>query len=341
MRIFQGFVAACLTLAASTQGARAQAAADFYRGKTLSLVVSTTAGSSYDLMSRNIARYLPKYLPGAPAIVIRNQPGAGGIAAVNSLFHTAPKDGTVFAAIQGSVPFEPLLGTKEADFDARKFNWLGSPSAELCVLTVWGAAKVNSIDDMKNEETTVGSSGANSNPSFYARLINSVLGTKIRIVFGYPGQPEVFQAMEKGEVDGHPCGFWSALVSTRPDWIRDRKVKLLLQYGPEKEPALGATPFLSDLVTKADDRMLVEAALAPIALGRPYLAPPDVPPDRVAALRQAMQDVFRDHDFLAETRKLGLFVNARQTGDDVLARIRGAYAMPAPIIERLRKLSNQ
>ena len=329
------------SLAAGATMARAQTPADFYRGKTLSLVVSTTSGSSYDLMGRTIARHLPKYMPGNPAVVVRNQPGAGGIAAANSLFHTAPKDGTVFAGIQGSVPFEPMLGTKEADFDAQRFNWLGSPSTELCVMTLWNTARVNSIEDMKTIETTIGSSGANSNPSFYARLINAVLGTKIRIIFGYPGQPEVFHAMEKGEVDGHPCGFWSALVSTRPDWIKQNKVKLVLQYGPVKEPALGATPFLTDLVTNPDDRMLVEAALAPIALGRPYMAPPDVPADRVAALREAMQRVYADPEFLAETERHGLFVNARQTGDDILARIRSAYAMPAPVLERLRKLSNQ
>ena len=255
-------VAASVGLALFGVGARAQdsGVADFYRGKTVSLIVSTTAGSSYDLMSRAIARFIGKYIPGSPGVVVRNQPGAGGITALNSLYHVAPRDGLTLAGVQGSVPFEPMLGTKEADFDAARLNWLGSPSSETCVTTVWAASGVNSIKDARTREVTVGSSGANANPSFYARLINAVLGVKLRLVFGYPGQPDVFIAMEKGEVDGHSCVFWSALSSTRPDWLRDGKVRLLLQYGPKREPALGDTPFLADLVTNPEDRILVAAA---------------------------------------------------------------------------------
>ncbi len=317
------------------------AVADFYRGKTISMVMSSTAGGSYDLMARTIQRYLPQYIPGNPAIVVRNQPGAGGLAAVNALYHTAPRDGSVIAAIQGSVPFEPMLGTKEADFDPLKFSWLASPSSETCVMTIWGADTIKSVDDLRAREITMGSSGANSNPSFFARLINAVLRTRLRLVFGYPGQPDVFLAMEKGEVEGHPCVFWTALQATRAEWLRDRKVSLALQYGTTRESALGATPFLHDLVTDPDDRALVEVAQAPLALGRPYLAPPGVPQDRVGALRLAFQRVFDDSAFLAETEKLSLVVNSRLGGEAMADLISKSYSAPATTLQRLRDLSKQ
>ena len=340
MNVGRSWLLALLTLSGIC-AARADAVEDFYKGKTITLIVSTTAGSSYDLMGRTIAHHLGKFIPGNPQIIVRNQPGAGGITAANTLFRTAPKDGTVIAGLQGSVPFEPLLGTKEADFDASKFNWLGSPSTETCVLTVWGEAAAKSISAARQQEVTVGSSGVNANPSFTARLLNSVLGTKLRLIYGYPGQPDVFLAMEKGEVDGHPCVFWSALVSTRPAWLKEKKVNLLLQYGPAKEADLPDVPFIGDLVTNAEDRLLLDAAFAPLALGRPYVMPPDVPADRVAALRKAMDEVYRDRDFIAETKQVNLSVNLPRTGADIQDLVRRTYAMPASTIERLKSLSNQ
>ena len=321
--------------------AQAETVEDFYKGKTITLIVSTTAGSSYDLMGRTIAKHIGRYIPGGPNVIVRNMPGAGGITAANSLFRTAPKDGTTIAGLQGSVPFEPLLGTKEADFDAARLNWLGSPSTETCVFTIWGQAAVKTVEQAKGQEVTVGSSGVNANPSFSARLLNQVLGTKLRLIYGYPGQPDVFLAMEKGEVDAHPCVFWSALVSTRPAWLAEKKVNLLLQYGPAKEADLPNVPFLADLVTKPEDKLLLDAAFAPLALGRPYVMPPDVPEDRVAALRKAMDEVFRDAGFLAEAKQVNLAVNLPRTGAEIQELVRRTYAMPPSIIERLRNLSNQ
>lgn len=335
------FGLASLLAVAAASSSRADPVEDFYRGKSVSLIISTPAGSSYDLMGRVIARYLGKYLPGNPSIVVRNQPGAGGIAAANMLFNTAPKDGTVIAGLQGSVPFEPLLGTKEAIFDPLAFNWLGSPSSELCVLTVWADSAAKTFADVQEREITVGSSGVNSNPSFSARLLNQVLGTKLRLVYGYPGQPDVFHAMERGEVDGHPCVFWSALVSTRPSWLAEKKVNLLLQYGPAKEPDLGDTPFAMNLVKDPEDKLLLDAAFAPLALGRPYLMPPGVPADRVDAMQRAMMSVYADEDFVAEANRLKLSINAPRSGSDIHALVKRTYAMPQTILGRLRSLSQQ
>ena len=251
LAISLGFV--CLA-----SGAAAQPAADFYKGKTINLIISSSAGGGYDLLSRTIARHLPNQIPGAPNVAARNMPGAGGIIATKHLYSVAPKDGLTIGGVQNNTPFEPLLGTKEADYDAQKFNWLGSPSFETALVIAWHTAPVNTIEDLRKTEITVASSGANSTPSFFTRLINDLLGTKMRIVVGYPGQNESFLAMEKGEVDGYPSIFWSSLTTTKPDWVRDKKIKLLVQFGPVREEQVGPVPSVSEFLTKADDKLLLK-----------------------------------------------------------------------------------
>ena len=329
-------IAAIAMFAAQT--AFADSVAEFYRGKTLSLVVSTTTGTSYDLMGRTLARYLAKHIPGAPAIIVQNMPGADGIVAANYMYNVASKDGTVLAGLQGTVPFEPLLGAREATFDSTKFSWLGSPSAEICVLVVRAAVPVDSYKDLTSHEIAVGTSSTNSNPAFFARLLNQVLGTRIKLVFGYPGQNDVFLAMERGEVDGHSCVYYSSLVSTRPDWIRTRQVKLLLQFGPAKEQAIGDVPFAPDLVDDLEDKLLMQASFAPLALGRPYVMPPGVPAERVEAMRDAMDSVLEDQDFLGEIEKLKLRLDGPLSGAQVQTLIKSTYAMSPSILDRLQKL---
>ena len=266
-------------------------------------------------------------------------PGAGGIVAMNYFYRSAPKDGTFIAAMQNNTPFEPLLGTKEAQYDATKFNWLGSPSVEVGLIAVWRNVPVNSIADLKKREIAVGSSGANSTPSFYARLINETLGTKMRIVVGYPGQNEVYFAMERGEVDGFPSLFYNTLNATRPAWRNEKNIKLILQYGLEKEPAIAEVPSALDLVSDPDDRLLLQAGLAEVSLGRPYLMPPDVPATRVAAMRKAFMDTFKDPLFLADSKRMSLGVNTPRTGEEVQQLIAETYRTPPKVIDRLRKLS--
>jgi len=242
--------------------------------------------------------------------------------------------------VQNNTPFEPLLGTKEAEYDPRKFTWLGSPSFETGLLIVWNTVPVDTVEDVRKREITVSSSGANSTPSFYARLLNELLGTKLKIVVGYPGQSESFIAMERGEVDGYPSIFWSSLSATRPDWIKTGKVKYIVQYGPEKEKGAGATPNVSDLLTKPDDKLLLSAAIAPLALGRPYLLPPGVPADRAALLQKAMMDTFLDPEFLAEVEKLNLGVNTPRSAEAMAKIVNDAYATPPDIVARLRRIAN-
>ncbi len=311
----------------------------FYRGKTVTLIVSDAAGGGYDIMARTIAKYLGNHIPGDPRIIVQNMPGAGGIVAMNYLYTTAPKDGTMIAAVDNNTPVEPLLGTPEARYDARRFNWLGSPTVETGLVIVWHTVPVNSVDDLRKHETSMGASGANSTPSFYARLINATLGTKMKIVAGYTGQTDVYLAMERGEVDGAPSIFLNTLNTTQPNWRTDKKIKVLLQYGLEREPSLPNVPSALDVAKTPEDKMLLKAGLAEVGLGRPYLMPPGVPAPLVAEMRKAFAATFADPAFLADTRRMNLGVNAPRTGEQLAKTIDDAYRTPPDIVRRLRKLS--
>ncbi len=311
---------------------------DFYRGKTVTLMVGGSAGGGYDILARALAKYLGRHIPGNPSIVVKNMPGAGTILLTNYMYNVAPKDGTTIASVANNAPFEPLYGTKEATYDATKFNWLGSPSSEVSLLTIWHASPVNSIADARVHELTMGSSGANSTPSFYAHVLTAVLGVKLKLVVGYPGQNDALLAMERGEIDGYPSAFYNSLMSSRPTWIKDKMVKLLVQYGAEKEPALPDVPFAPDLISNPADKQLMEEASAPLALGRPYLMPPGVPQDRITAMRKAFFDTLKDPDFQTDNTQMQLGANAPRTGEQLQATIERSYKAPPEVIDRLKKL---
>jgi tripartite-type tricarboxylate transporter receptor subunit TctC len=320
--------------------AQADGVADFYKGKTVSLVVGSSTGGGYDAMARAVSRFIGRHLPGNPTVVVRNMPGAGGITALNYVYNAAERDGTMLALVQNNTPLEPLFGTKQARYDATRLNWLGTPSFEVAMVLLWHTVPVNSVDDLKSRETQMGASGANSTPAFYARLLNATLGTKMRLVNGYPGQTEALLAMERGELDGYPSVFESALTSTRPSWLADKLAKAIVQYGPERLRQLENVPFAPDLIANEDDKLLMQAGFAPLALGRPLVMPPDAPADRVAAIRKALADTFADPDFLAEGERMGLAVNAPRTAEQLQDVIARAYHSPPRIIERLQKLNN-
>jgi tripartite-type tricarboxylate transporter receptor subunit TctC len=330
-------LASCIAVTFSTT-ALADLVSDFYNGKTISLVVSSSAGGGFDVVARLIARFMPRHLAGSPTFVVRNMPGAGGILATKYLFSVAPRDGTVLGALVNTTPFEPLFGTKEATFDSNQFRWLGSPGSEVAALTVWGGAPAKTLEDARRHETTVGAAGINSVPSFYARTINAALGTKLKIVTGYPGQSEIFLAMERGEVEGHPSVFYKSLKTTRPNWIGEKKVNFLVQYGAAPEPELGDTPFLPSLANP-EDQSLVKAAMAPLAVGRPYLAPPGTPAELVAALRKALADTFADPEFRTEADRMQLGLSTPLSGEALQQQIADVYGIPPEVAARLRLLA--
>ncbi len=330
-------VALCLLLAgAAMRTAAADTVADFYRGKSISLVCSSSAGGGYDTLTRAVARFLGRHIPGNPSVIVRNMPGAGGIVATLNIANVAPRDGLTIANVQNNTPFEPLFGTKQADYNATKLTWLGTPSVETGLLIVWHTSKIKTLDDARKMVLTAGASGANSTPSFYARLLNTLLGLKIKIILGYPGQNEAYLAMQRGELDSYGVTFWSSLTSTKADWIKQKLIRILVQYGPDKEAALPDVPYGPDLVKNEDDKKLFEAAYAPLAAGRPFVAPPDLPPQRAAALRAGLLATFTDPDFLADAAKQRLVINKPTSGAALQARIVHVYQMPQRIVDRLR-----
>ena len=332
---------AVVDVAAGALPAAADPLAEVYKGRTVTIVVSSSPGGGYDTLSRAIARHIGRHIPGVPSVVAQNMPGAGGIVATNYMYNVAPRDGLVLACVQNNAPLEPLLGTRSANYDATRFNWVGTPSVEVGLMAVWHSAGVRTIEEARSKPLTAGSSGANSAPSFYAHLLNELMGFKIKVVAGYPGQTQAFLAMERGELDFYGTTFWSALTSTKPDWITNKRVNFIVQYGPEKARGLPDVPFLRDIIKTPDERLLLLASEGPLALGRPYLMPPDVPADRVAAIRRAFFATLKDPEFLAEAERQKLDVSNPRRGEDLQRELEAIYRTPAHIVERLRGIAQQ
>lgn len=326
------------TLCLSSSAILAQTAEEFYRGRTMTLIVSSEPGGGYDATARITARHLPRHLPGAPNVVVQNMPGAGGIRAPNFVYNVSEKDGSVFALMQNTIPFEPMIGNKAATFDPLKLLWLGSPNSETGVLTVWHAAPVKTLDDLKSTEITSGVPAVASTPAFNTRLLIKVLGLKLRIVPGYPGSTAALLAMERGEVESF-ANFYNSQVQSRPTWLREGKARILVHWGPNREPALAGVPYLPDLARDDDQRALVKAASASLALGRPFMMPPGVPQARFEAARKALFETFNDPAFAAEAHKIGFTDLAPQTGQQIEKIVRDAYASPPHVIAQMRAIA--
>ena len=318
--------------------AHAQSVDDFYRGKTVTIMVSAGAGGGYDTLARTLARFLTRHLPGNPIIVVRNMAGGGGLAAANALFSGAETDGTYIGLLQSQTPFDPLLGVREARFDATRFNWLGTPSVETGLFVLWNAVPVDTLAQAKERDITVGAAGANSTPAFHARLLNDVFGLKLKIKTGYPGLTDAFYGLERAELEGYTSVIYSALQATKSDWLPQKKIKALLQYGPEKRAELAGVPSARDAANSNDDRILLDAAFAPLALGRPLVMPPGVPADRLAALRKAVMETFADPGFISESARLSLGPSEPHNGEALQEVVARTYAAPPGVLERLRRL---
>ena len=322
-------------LAGHSAPARADAVADFYKGKDLRFIISTSSGTGYDTYARAVARNLSRHLPGNPNIVPQYMPGAGGIMAANHIYAVAPKDGTVFGMIQNTVPFEPLFLNKAALFDVAKLNWLGTPATEVGLYIVYHTSKTKTLRDAQTQEVIAGTTGTASTPSFYGRLFNQILHTKTRLVPGYPGQLELLIAMERGEIEAMTSPFWSSLKVQRPTWYPEKIARILFQYGAAPHPELKDVPFAPDLLDNAADKILLTAASASLGAGRPITAPPGVPADRLAALTAAMAATFKDPLFIADCEKQGIDCTDSRTGPQLAALIQQAYAAPEDIRKRL------
>jgi tripartite-type tricarboxylate transporter receptor subunit TctC len=304
----------------------------FYREKTVRVVIGHSAGGGYDLYARLLSKYLRKHIPGQPTIVPQSMTGAGGLRVTNYLFGTAPKDGTVIGTFSRSIPTIPLL-TPPGTFDARKFAWLGSMSGETSLCLTGRTSAVKTWQDMLTKPLIMGGQAVGTDSDVYARLYKNVLGAQIRIVSGYPGTTEITLAMERGEVDGI-CGLsWGTVKVSHPEWRRNKSVNFLLQAGLKKDPDLPEVPFAMDLVKDPEKKQILYLHFAPQAMGRPFAAPPDIPADRKAALIKAFDNAMRDPELLTEATKQRMDIDP-MTGrqiDDLLAQI---YATPPDVVAK-------
>jgi tripartite-type tricarboxylate transporter receptor subunit TctC len=326
---------AALALAATS--ARADSVEDFYRGKTVTLVIGYSAGGGYDLYGRLLARHMGKYIPGQPTVVPQNREGAGSLRAAIYLYGAAPKDGTVIGTFSRGMGVAPLL--TGAPFDASKFTWLGSISTDVNVCLTWNTSPIKTWSDMLTKPFTMGGEGAGSDPDSFALMFQNVFGAKLRLVSGYPGTNDISLAMERGEVDGM-CGIsWSTMKSRHADWIAGKKVNVPVQAGLQKDPDLPDVPLVVDLARDPEQVQIVRLLLASEEMARPFAAPPGIPEDRKRALIEAFDKTMKDPDFLAEAAKMQADVNpaSAATIEKLLAEV---YKTPKDVVAKAAKATS-
>jgi tripartite-type tricarboxylate transporter receptor subunit TctC len=327
-----------LALALCASAAQAQSVEQFYKGRVVNLVVGFNPGGAYDPYARVVARHLPKHLPGAPDIVVKNMQGAGSVRAANYLYNVAPKDGSELGLIAGSAALEPMFGVRPTQFEGQKFSWIGSANDEPGVCFAWHTTAFTRAQDLFEKELVLGTSGT-SNLDFPLAL-NAVLGTRMKLVRGYNGTSAIMLAMERGEVQGM-CGMvYAGLQAAHPDWLRERKVRTLMQIGLQRNSKLGDVPFVMDFAKHEDDRRVLRLLVGWTIMGRPYLAPPGIPEDRKLALRRAFDATMRDPAFLDEASKLRLDI-APITGEAIEQFLHDSYGTAKPLVERAGKILAQ
>lgn len=310
----------------------------FYKDKTITLLISSGAGGAYDTYARILARHLGDHIPGNPTIVPMQMVGAGGLTATNYLYNVAARDGTVIAMVNNPIPYMPLLGERKALYDARKMNWIGSMQADTALLISWHTAPPRSIEDVIKRGMSVAATGAGSGSYFYARLLNSFIGAKLKIIVGYQSTTDGLLAMERGEVDGFPDLMWSTLHISKPEWLTNGDVRLLLQIAASKDPRLPNIPLVMDFTKTEGDRHALELALAPLSAARPLVAPPNLPSDRVQILRRAFEATLSDAAFTAELTRVHVDTHGAIGGEQLAAFIDRMYATPDDIVTKVSAL---
>lgn len=308
-------------------------AGDFYAGKRITYIASGSVGGGYDLLARATARHLGKHIPGNPTIIVQNM-ASGSLVVPNHMFNTAPKDGTTIALVQRTMLHAMFTHPSGTRFDIAKFNWLGSLNSETGVTVAWHTAPHRAVGDLFEKEMIVSSVGSGADNDATPKLYNSLFGTKFKVITGYAGTPQMAMAMERGEVQGIGDWAWASVKATRSDWLRDKKILLLMQGALKRNPELGNVPFAFDFIKNDADRKLLELYFTPKTAARPVLAPPDVPADRIAILRKAFAALPQDQEFLAEASRIKLdfeFISGEETGK-IAASI---VATPPDIASRL------
>lgn len=317
----------------------AQAAESFFKDKTITIIVYSGAGSSYDIYARVLAKHMPDHIPGKPTMIVKNMVGAGGLTATRYLYNVAPRDGTIIGTLSRGIPFEPLLGEKTVDFDPLKFLWLGSMSRETTIYVSWHTTKIKTAHDVMTKEFLVAGTGAGADSEVVSRALNGILGTKIKLISGYKGASDAALRLEQGEIEGI-YWTWNGINTTHPDWIAEHKLNLLFQTRATPHPAIPNVPLVMSLAKTDKQRQELALMFARDVLGRPFNAPPGLPADRAKTLREAFNASVKDPALLKDAKKGKMEIDL-VTGEEVEGIIRKAYATPKPIVDAVREAMNQ
>jgi hypothetical protein len=321
-------------VAMSASIARAENAVDFFKGRSISMIIGYSVGGGYDAYARLLAHHIGRHIPGEPSIVPQQMTGAGSLRAANYLFSVALKDGSVLGTFSRSMGIAPLLG--QAEVDSRKFTWLGSMTDDDTTCVTWNSSPIKTWSDFLSKPSKLGGLGADADPDIWALLYKNVFGAKARLVSGYPGTNDVVLAMERGEVDGL-CGLsWSTIKTRHAEWLTGHAVNIIVQAALKKEPEIAAVPLATDLVSGPEQLQIIRLLLASQAMARPFAAPPELAADRKSALIAAFDATMRDADFLAEAQKLNFEIHpvSAATIDSLLAEV---YATPKDVLSRAAK----
>jgi tripartite-type tricarboxylate transporter receptor subunit TctC len=314
--------------------------ADFYKGKSATLYLGYPPGGAYDIYARLVGRYLTKYVPGNPQFIVRHKPGAASLNLVNELYSVLPRDGSVIGMFARSVALNRLLGREGANFNPVEFNWIGSANNEVSICGVWHGVGVRSIEDFMSRPLIFAANAPGAESDVYPNILNNLLGTKFKVVAGYPGVNDLTLAMERGEADAR-CGWsWGAVKAAKPDWLREKKIYIAVQFATKKHPELPDVPLATDLARNDRERQALDLILTQQVMGRPFSAPPHVPADRVAALRRAFDQTMKDPEFLAEADKAQLEI-APVDGETLQAMVERMFKAPKDVVEAARQAIGQ
>ena len=326
-----------LTLAAAllASGAAFAQEADFAR-KTINVYIGNTAGGSYDLYGRVVARFLGKHLPGNPTVVATNMPGAGTLRAANYIYEVAPKDGTAIGIVTETLALEQVVGNPSVQYDAAKFHWLGRIASSNNIHFQWHTAKVQSIEEAKTKETTVAAAGAGNLSEVIPNLLNKVLGTKFKVISGYPASAEGMLAMERGEVEG-AAGSWAAIRIGKKDWLESKKIKIILQDVPERSPDLPDVPALGELGDNPEDKQLLNLYASGGAIGRAFILPPGTPENILKTMQKGFEAMTRDPEMIAEMRKTNLDLEPLPAASQY-AEVKKTLATSPAVIQRAKAI---
>ena len=323
-------VAASLALLFVASPLRAEPVADFYAGKSINLSIGYSAGGGYDLYARLLARHLGRNIPGKPNIVPQNMPGAGSLKVATYINAVAPRDGTAIGTFARGMPIYPLLFSP--DFDGAKLGYLGSITSDTSVCITWNNSKIKTWDDLMTKPSVFGGEGKGSDPDMFATLLREEFKANLKLVSGYPGTADITLAMERGEVDGL-CGIsLSTIRAAHGDWLTQKKINVVVQAATKPDPAIPGTPFMPDLAKTPAQKQIIALAVAPQAMARPFVTPPDVPPERLKALQDAFDKTMKDPEFVADAQKSKLDVNP-MTGPEIASMVRELYKTPQDVVQ--------